>query len=329
MTDQWRNEVNKNAMGGTEMMMTKLYEKLGSEFLEPFQIIPSRVRELDPNKIRILYCHDLPQDPESAHLADGGWKRFHAIVFVSNWQQQQYINHYNIPWSRTIVLQNAIEPIKVDLAKRQTKKINLVYHTTPHRGLQLLVPIFQELCKKHDNLHMDVFSSFNIYGWPDRDKKFADLFETINNHENMTYHGTVSNDEVRKTLAKSHIFAYPSIWLETSCISLMEAMSAGLLCVHPNFGALYETAANLTLMYNWDENVNAHAHMHLQMLENAIAIIKEDKTYTQKIAAEKQYADTFYSWTIREHQWKELLNAVRNLPTQIEETGPTFDYKVI
>lgn len=329
MTDQWRNEVNKNAMGGTEMMMTKLYEKLGSEFLEPFQIIPSRVRELNPNKVRVLYCHDLPQDPESEHLANNGWKKFHAIVFVSNWQQQQYISRYNIPWSRTLVLQNAIEPIDVDISKRQTKKINLVYHTTPHRGLQLLVPVFEELCKKHDNLHLDVFSSFNIYGWPDRDKPFAKLFDTINSHEKMTYHGTVSNEKVRKALAKSHIFAYPSIWLETSCISLMEAMSAGLLCVHPNFGALYETAANLTLMYNWDEDANAHAHMHMQMLENAITIIKEDKTYTQKIAAEKQYADTFYSWTIREHQWKELLNAIRNLPTAIESTGPSFEYKVI
>ena len=41
----------------------------------------------------------------------------------------------------------------------------------------------------------------------------------------MTYHGFKPNDVVRKALSEAHIFAYPSIWVETSCISAIEAMS--------------------------------------------------------------------------------------------------------
>ena len=71
----WRNEVNQTSMGGTELMMEKLISELGEDVLKTFQIIPSRVRELDENKIRVLWCHDLPQDPESHHLKNGGWRK--------------------------------------------------------------------------------------------------------------------------------------------------------------------------------------------------------------------------------------------------------------
>ena len=90
------NELSKNAKGGTELMMERLHASVDKELLDQCQIIPSRVRDLDESKIRILWQHDLPGDPESEHLKNGGHSRFHKIVFVSNWQMQAYINHYNI-----------------------------------------------------------------------------------------------------------------------------------------------------------------------------------------------------------------------------------------
>lgn len=326
---EWRNEINKNAMGGTELMMTKVLSSFSKKELEPFQIIPSRVRELDNSKYRILYCHDLPQDPESHHLKDGGWNKFHGIVFVSNWQQQRYIEAYGIPWSRTIVLQNAITPIKVDIEKRQTDTINIVYHTTPHRGLELLVPAFKKLTALHENVHLHVFSSFDIYGWPERNKPFENLYNEIENSDKMTYYGTVANEEMHKHLAEMHIFAYPSVWLETSCISLMESMSAGLICVHPNIGALYETAANWTYMYNWHENNEDHVDLHCAMLDSAVKSMKENReSYIKQVSMIKSYADFFYDWEGRKHQWKDFLNSVKKMPLELEPPRPTFQYTV-
>ena len=59
----WRNEVNKNAHGGSENMMEQLLEFLPDSYSDKFQIILSRVRELDEDKVRILYLHDLSNDP--------------------------------------------------------------------------------------------------------------------------------------------------------------------------------------------------------------------------------------------------------------------------
>jgi glycosyltransferase involved in cell wall biosynthesis len=305
-------------------MKNALLEKLGKKFLADFQIIPSRVRELDESKIRVLWCHDLPEDPESLHLANYGWKKFHKIVFVSNWQAQRYIEKYNIPWSKTVVLKNAIEPIET--TEKTYDKINLVYHTTPHRGLQLLVPVFKKLCEKHENIHLDVYSSFNAYGWGDRDIPYQKLFEDIEAHENMTYHGFQENSIVRKKLSESHIMAYPSIWPETSCISLMEAMSAGLLCVHPNFAALPETACDWTMMYGFIENHNSHATQFYHVMDGAIELIRNNRhDIDMKLKGQQSYVNLFYSWEIRIKQWEHMLNSLRNMPRNFEKK--VFSYK--
>ena len=47
----------------------------------------------------------------------------------------------------------------------------------------------------------------------------------------FVYHGFKSNDKVREALQNAHILAYPSIWEECNSRSLIESMSAGLLCV--------------------------------------------------------------------------------------------------
>ena len=50
-----RNETNKNSRGGTELMAERLEQYVDKELLSKFQIIPSRVREINPDKIPILW----------------------------------------------------------------------------------------------------------------------------------------------------------------------------------------------------------------------------------------------------------------------------------
>jgi len=215
------NEVDRNSQGGTELMKFGLHDRLPEDLLSNFQIICSRVRELKEDKKKVLWLHDLPLDPESAHLKDGGWDKFDKLVMVSNWQMQQYASYLGVPYSKSVVLKNAIDPIGEHEKPDSKEQLNIIYHTTPHRGLELLVPVFDQISKMYDNVHLDVYSSFNAYGWPERDEPYKELFKMIDDHPKMTNHGFVPNKEVREALKNAHIFAYPSIWQETSCIALM------------------------------------------------------------------------------------------------------------
>lgn len=322
-----KDKLSTNAMGGTELMKYELSSRIEPELLDEFQIFLSRVEEdLDETKIRLYWVHDLPGDPAAEHLKNGGWDKFHKIVFASNWQMQAFISHYQIPWSKCVVMQNAINPIDHHV-KPNDGVIRLAYWSTPHRGLNILLPVFSKLCETHDNIELDVYSSFKLYGWEERDSQFEALFNDCRSHSKINYYGSVPNSVIRENLKKTHILAYPNTWPETSCITLMEAMSAGILAVHPNFAALSETAANWTYMYQWNDNVNEHAGTFYGVLENAINNLSDERLQMQ-LQAQKSYADGFYNWNNREFQWRALLTSLLNVPRAITKPQTFFQYKV-
>jgi glycosyltransferase involved in cell wall biosynthesis len=308
-----RNELNARARGGTELMQERLIKYVPNDLLSKFQIIPSRVRELDPNKKKILWLHDLPNDPESAHLSDvESRKRFDKIVAVSNWQMQLYNMVLGLPYGECVVLKNAIDPILVP-KKEYDSTVRIIYHTTPHRGLEILVPVFEKLCEVYENIHLDVYSSFGVYGWEERDAPYRILFDRCRAHPQITYHGAVSNEEVREALVKSHIFAYPSIWPETSCIAAIEAMSAMNIVVCPNYAALPETCANFAMMYPFQENKDLHAIQFAHTLNNAIkAVIDNGGVENEFMRFQKEYFDHFYSMEKRAQEWTNLLNVLQS-----------------
>jgi glycosyltransferase involved in cell wall biosynthesis len=311
-----QNELDRNAMGGTELQGKWLAEHVDPALLDNVQIIRSRVRELEPDKKHILWLHDLPWDPESAHLRDPkSLERFDKIVCVSNWQMQMYSAVLGLPYSKCEVLKNAIHPIDSSIINKPLDKIKLIYHPTPHRGLEILVPVFDKLCQEFDNIELDVYSSFKLYGWEERDKQYAELFEQCKNHPHINYHGSQPNEVVRKALAEAHIFAYPSIWMETSCICLMEAMSAECFPIVPNLAALPETGGGFPETYQWDEDKGRHADKFYHVLRDYIIYFKahQDHGVNPSFAAMKHYADTMYSWNIRSMQWTNFLSQFSDL----------------
>ena len=301
----------EEANGGTEMMRSQLYSRVDPDLLDKFQIICSRVRWIDPKKPTILWCHDTWDDPESQHLKEEERRaRFEKFVFVSNYQLSTYNLALQVPYAQSFVMQNAIEPI--ELKDKNKDQIKLIYHTTPHRGLNVAVAAIMELAKNYgDKIHFDVFSSFEAYGWKDRDKEFEDLFNNIREHPQMTYHGYQPNEKVREALQEAHIFAYPSIWPETSCIAAIEAMSAGCQVVCPNFAALPETTANFATMYQWSEDIQFHANVFANMLNAAIQNHYDENTQ-RKLLYQKNYTDNFYNWDLRANQWTGFLQGLSN-----------------
>lgn len=309
-----QNELDKNAMGGTELQGKWLTEHVSADLLDKVQVIRSRVRDLEKGKKHVLWLHDLPWDPESAHLKDPESRaRFDKLVFVSNWQMQMYNSYLGVPYSESLVIRNAIYPIPKEMMENKPlDKVKLIYHPTPHRGLEILVPVFKKLYEEFPFIELDVFSSFKLYGWEERDQQYAALFEECKNHPAINYHGSQPNDVVRKALAKAHIFAYPSIWMETSCICAMEAMSAGCHIVCPNLAALPETTAGFATLYQWDEDNNRHAQKFYQELRHTIYRIKQlqDAGVYQPEMFQKVYADELYGWHNRNEEWTRLLQSL-------------------
>jgi UDP-glucose:(glucosyl)LPS alpha-1,2-glucosyltransferase len=311
--------VSKKAMGGTELMQKWLFEELDKRepgIQDKFQWIMTRVRKIDTEKQRLLWIHDLASDPEVQHLKDPeNWKQFERIVFVSHWQQYQFKTHLGFPFEKGVVIQNAIRPIP-EHEKPKDGKINVCYFSTPHRGLELLLNAWEFMRKDLKdglNAELNIYSSFKLYDRPHLDEQFRHIYKRAQDMDGVNYYGTVSNDEIREALKTQHVMAYPSIYEETSCITLMEACSAGLLCVVPNLGALPETGANFPWMYGFEEDPEKHAQVHGHILSRAIQHFWDDDVQNL-LKIQRSYFDMFYNWDLRSGQWQQFLQAIEDTP---------------
>lgn len=326
------NEISKNAFGGTEIAKRKLAELIDPKLLENFQIISSRHRNFEEDKIRLFWCHDLPEDPESQKFRDKNFiNGIHKFIFISDWQYQRYQLVHGIPYNnKSIILESGIEPAPQEALIKNNDVIRIAYTSTPQRGLELLVPVFKKLAEKYPNIHLDVFSSFKIYGWDQADEQYEPLYDQIRNHPQMTYHGFVPNDQLKSHLNTCHIWGYPNIWLETSCRAMLEAMSAGLICVHPNFGALPETSGALNIMYQGDfDDKNNHANIFARNLEAAIMLVESGKN-KDIIAYNKFYVDSRFTIARIKNQWEIFLQSMlKEYPTVESRKIPPemFRYK--
>jgi UDP-glucose:(glucosyl)LPS alpha-1,2-glucosyltransferase len=299
------------ANGGSELMYDILMRRLPKELADPFQFIVSRVREMRPGKKPILWCQDLATDPESEHFGRLESRlRFKKIVFVSHYQFNSFHQAWRVPHSESVVLRNAVEPIAAALPEKPDDRIRIIYHTTPHRGLELLIPVFVALAAQHPRLHLDVYSSFGVHGWEQRDVNYEPLFNVCREHPQITYHGGAPNDRIREALKQAHIFAYPSIFRETSCIASIEAMSAGCLVVCPDLAALAETVSDYCgVVYRWSEVPREHAMVFAASLRAAVEMI-ESKTATDLLARAQHRVNTLFNWDIRINEWTRMLERI-------------------
>ena len=311
--------VSDKAIGGTELMRNWLFKELDKRepgIRDKFQFISTRVRNLEPDKQRILWIHDLANDPEVQHLKDKEkWNLFERVVFVSHWQQHQFKMVLGFPYEKGVVIQNAIYPIP-EHEKPNDGKINVCYFSTPHRGLELLLNAWEFMrteLKEGLNAELNIYSSFKIYDRGHLDEQFRHIYKRAREMDGVNYHGTVSNDEIREMLPNQHVMAYPSIYEETSCLTLIEAMSAGCLGVIPNLGALPETGANFPWMYGFEEDPDKHQQVMGHILGRAIGHFWDDDVQNL-LKIQRSYFDMFYNWDLRGGQWLQFLHAIQDTP---------------
>lgn len=302
-----------DAKGGTEITVSQLLKYVDNDLLSKFDIIVSYPPKdfLRGEKPSLLWLHDLADDPYFEILRDKNYQeQFDYFIFVSYWQKESFRIKYGIPFEKCVVFRNAIDPVNIfDVKFLNLQKINITYTSTPQRGLIILFEVFKELKKLFkDKIELNVFSSFDLYGerHKPRNTPFLELFENLKKEEGVNYYGSVEHNNLIEKLTDQHIWCLPSIWQETSCISLLEAMSAKCIPVHSDLAVLPETSANFSVMYNFIPDMNKHAEILYYTLKD---VIENIHSYDKILSNRKTYVDTFYDWKMRKVQWENFLNS--------------------
>ena len=315
-SDRSRPVSFKDSFGGSENQFRLLLKHLPDESFKDINLILNSTNYdlLEKDKINVLWMHHFVNQKEAKNLASKDFvNKLNWIVYNSNWNLDQHTKYFQVPKNKSVVIRNAIE--KISFVEKPSDKINLIYHTTPWRGLKILLKVFKNL--NLENVELNVFSSTIIYGKKFDEvlgKNYEELFNECKNTKNVNYFGFLKNEEIIQQLKKMHIFAHPSIWPETSCIAAIEAMAAGCEVVTTDLGALSETCSPFGKIINFEKEPEDLEIKYNEVLLNSIKNFWSDKTQ-KKLKLQRETINATYSWDKRSVEWKNFFNEIRELKT--------------
>jgi glycosyltransferase involved in cell wall biosynthesis len=303
-----------NPLGGTELQMNELVKRLPKHYWDKVQITTS-VPEKEPlakDKVNILWQkNSYDQGNLSPWFKNkDNHKKYDWYVFNSHWNYEKFRIYFDIPTDRSVVIKNAIPTTK--WVKRDPYKkgdpIKLIHVSTPWRGLNVLLGAMQLV--KNPLITLDLYSSTQVYGtsfMKQNDDRYKPLYEQAKSLKNVSYIGYKPNHEVIDAMQYTHIFAYPSVWEETFCISAIESMAAGNMAVVTNFGALYETCAEFAHYVNYDKDFKSLARKYAIALDFIADNLHEDKMQ-ERLQAQTNFYREYYNWDLRVGEWISLLD---------------------
>ena len=302
------------AKGGTEIQHHFLEHYVGEDLLSKFQIctsIPGKI-PLSSDKINILWQKNSYDQPNIAPWFEdkSNHNKFDWYVFNSHWNYEKYRYKFDVPTHKCHVIKNGVTNFPKRIPFIKGDRVRMLFQITPWRGLNVLLGAMQQL--QNENVELDVFSSCKIYGAEfekQNEHIYEPLYEQARKLPNVNYIGYREHSFIQKMLYRYHMFAYPSIWEETSCNSALEAMAGGLYCIVTNFGALYETCSEYPIYVTYDKNYRNLSQAFAHAIRGAIATIHEPEVY-EHLLMQQEFTKKFYSWDKKKLEWTNFLQGV-------------------
>jgi glycosyltransferase involved in cell wall biosynthesis len=292
--------------GGSDIMLKNLYKYVNVP--DDVNIIMSRCDEslIVEGKKNIVWVHIPHNQPLVQDITNKYFQRqVNAFVYVSHWQHEKFRFVHQIPLHNTYVIKNAIEPIEF-IEKPTTGKKKIVFAAPPYRGLEPMLDSFALLGR--DDVDLDVYSSNIIYGSDyvkHEGDRYDHLFNRAKEMPNVNYKGYVPNTELRKALQEAHIFAYPNIFEETSCMTMIEAGAAGCQMITTNIGALPETGSEFATLVPIQADYKDLVNTYTELLNTEI---NSDIPGSESLY-QSEFYNKKYSWELRAKTWENLFKS--------------------
>lgn len=207
--------------------------------------LASQLRSQGVTTRLVLWQHNAVDNSDVSLLSDAEERAaWTGMVFVSDYQKETFTKRWNVTGQ---VLRNAMSPAMAARKRTLPNFIErnedpvLVYASAPGRGLETLLISFPSIRKHLPGARLKIFSSQSMYQVKDDIDGFSSYYELARSLPGVEYIGGVSQDRLADELLRCDIWAYPTVFLETSCIVLMEAAAAGCFLFFSEMGALPET----------------------------------------------------------------------------------------
>jgi len=198
---------------------------------------------------KYLWVHDIHVGDTTAEVLG----QAERIFCLSNWHREFFLGTY--PWlarEKVVVTRNGIDLPR--FAKEPVKIGNrIVYGSSPDRGLSRLLALFPRIRNEVKDAELHVYYGFDNWekmakGNPVQLAEIERLRNLLHTTPGVHTHGRVSQQELADAYLSAKVWAYPTWFSETSCITAMECQAAGCVPVTTSLAALSETVRSGVLI---------------------------------------------------------------------------------
>jgi glycosyltransferase involved in cell wall biosynthesis len=251
------------------------------------RFVPPEIMNFIEKKKIYYISHDAYDQPNVKWMMNlNVEKLLDKIICVSEWQKQTFIKYFRVNPDKLVVLGN---PIDYYLYQGYTERdINkLVFASIPYKGLDVIADLFEEikLKTKNSDLHIDIYSSFELYNDPEKNKDYQDVFRRLSNIKNVNLLRPVSMKQLAYVFKSAGLYIAPSTYHETFGRIFVEAGAAGCLTVCMNNGANKEILGDNGFILDYSNIYNAEAFN--EFVDKVCELLETD-LYFMRVKAERE-----------------------------------------
>jgi len=184
-----------------------------------------------------LWCHDLVTPGGESH------KVYDKILCLSDFHKNFVQIMQGIPDKKIQVTRNGLDMDRFENFSAYKKNpLKIIFPSSPDRGLDRTIEIVKKARGKSGlDLQLHVFYGFeNLrkYGQGELADKLEGL---LKKHHWIKYHGNVEQRVLAQHMMESSVWLYPADFIETFCITAIEALASRCFPLAREIGALKDT----------------------------------------------------------------------------------------
>lgn len=259
----------ERGLGGSETALIEMAKELKKETGLPVKVFTPRTRRAEMTRdgveylsimqakeyfatsepsLHIAWRHNLPVtrartlvwNHDLASVALDQIDRYEKALALSPFHKAFLVSMLGIPPEKIHVTRNGLAPSDIEEFDVDKDPNKVIFSSSPDRGLDRAIKVVEMAREVLPDLKLHVFYGFDLLRIANPNE--ADRLERLAFARPwVIQHGNVKKTELMKHFAESAVWLYPTNFLETSCITAMEALVYGAYPIVRSYGALQDT----------------------------------------------------------------------------------------
>ena len=241
-----------------------------------------------------IWAHDVLLLPYGSNLNESQilkkWNKYiNKCICLTEWHKNEFTNKYPILKDKISLINNGIDCQSFSNIVTNKKITNkFIYSSRPDRGLNILLDLWPQILENIPDATLVI----SFYGTFSSEQL---LIKTIiDSYDSIQYLGKLKFEQLYEEMASSEYWLYPTHWPETSCITALEMLMSGVICLYYPVAGLVNTLGNYGIPVEKGQEIEAINNL---TVKRKTEIIKRGKEYALSC-----------SWANRAKEWVNLIS---------------------